>query len=130
MAAGTTTIVPNTQLSIGIEPELRGDLAKRAAGRVLVINYWALRRCGVVTGDLTVRLTEREIEGPYVAVAPIEAVRIVVEERLLNVLELSGPTLRLMGPTFRRRLGIELARPELWLDFLHRPGVLRGKLWG
>jgi hypothetical protein len=130
MAAGSTTITPDMRVTIGIEPALRTDLASRAAGRVLVIDYWASRRCGVVTGDLTARFSDRDVNGSYVEGAPIEGVRIVVEERLLDVLEQSQPTLRLTGPTFRRRLGMELARPELWLDFLDGPGVVHGKLWG
>ena len=129
MAEATTAVVSHSQLSIGFEPTLRRELATRATGRVLVIDYFASRRCGVVTGDLTATF-RHEIVGRYLELAPVDGVRIVAEERLLNLLQRSGPTLRLTGPNLWRHLSVELALPELWLDFLERPGILRGKLWG
>jgi hypothetical protein len=117
-------------LRIEVEPALRDELAVMAAGRTLVIDYFASKRCGVVSGDLTVAFQDEARDEPLAEAAPSAGVRIAVDARLRDVLAASGPTLRLSGPRFRRRLAIELERPELWLDFLNRPGVLRGRLWG
>ena len=64
---------------------------------MLVVDYFAGRRCGVVTGDLTANFRDQETRGSYLEGTRIEGVRIVVEERLLNVLEQNGPTLRLIS---------------------------------
>ena len=90
----------------------------------------ASKRCGVVSGDLTAAFRDETCGEPLLEAAPTVGVRIAVDARLRDVLEAGGPTLRLTGPRFRRRLAIELERPELWLDFLSRPGALRGRLWG
>jgi hypothetical protein len=133
MTDGPTSTAPGESgsgLRFGVDAGLHAELATMPAGRTLVIDYFAGRRCGVVTGDLTVEVRDAAVEGPYVEVAPVDGLRIVVQERLRDVLERSGPTLRLVGPRFRRHIGIELDRPELWIDFLDQPGVLRGRLWG
>ncbi len=121
---------PASQLHIAVEPRLREELAEIAAGRTLVIDYFASQRCGVVSGDLTAVFRDEAGDGTFLDAVPAEGVRIAVDERLRDVLEESRATLRLTGPRFRRRLAIELERPELWLDFLNRPGILRGRLWG
>ena len=53
MTLDTGTVVPQSQISLGVEPTLRGSLARLANGRVLVVDYFASRRCSVVIGDLT-----------------------------------------------------------------------------
>jgi len=123
-------LTPEPQLRIDVEPALRDVFADMAAGRTLVIDYFASQRCGVVSGDLTIALRDGRPDGPFLHAAPVAGIPIVVEAHLRGVLEKSGPTLRLAGPKFRRRLAIELERPELWLDFLNQPGILRGRLWG
>jgi hypothetical protein len=120
-------VIPRSQISLGVEPTLRGSLARLADGRVLVIDYFASRRCSVVIGDLTCKFGG-EPPGPgYVELAGIAGVRVFVEARLLAMLGDAGPTLRLAGPPFARHLAVELDRPERWIDFLEGPGVLAGK---
>lgn len=121
------TVVPRSQISVGLDPGLRGSLAQMAVKRVLVIDYFASRRCSVVIGDLTCRLRATPPGPDYVELAPIEGVRLFAEMRLLAVLGEGGSSLRMGGPPFARHLAIDLEEPELWIDFLDGPGVLAGK---
>jgi hypothetical protein len=127
MAVVVGKVVPRSELSIAVEPSLRGSLARLANDRVLVIDYFASRRCSVVIGDLTVTLGDRPTGPGYVELARIEGVRVFAEARLLPVLGDAAATLRLGGPPFARHLAIEIDHPERWLDFLEQPGVLAGK---
>jgi len=127
MTVDTGTVVPRSQISLGVEPTLRGSLAQLANGRMLVIDYFASRRCSIVLGDLTGDFEDTEPGMGYVELASIETVRVFAESRLLAVLRDAGPTLRLGGPPFARHLAVELDRPERWIDFLEGPGVLAGK---
>ena len=126
MTVDTGKVVPRSEVSLGVEPTLRGSLTRLANGRVLVIDYFASRRCSVVIGDLTVDFGDAPPGPGYVELASIERVRLFVESRLLAVLD-AGSTLRLGGPPFARHLAVELDRPERWIDFLEWPGVLAGK---
>ena len=126
ITVATGKVVPRSEVSLGVEPTLRGSLTRLANGRVLVIDYFASRRCSVVIGDLTVDFGDAPPGPGYVELASIERVRLFVESRLLAVLD-AGSTLRLGGPPFARHLAVELDRPERWIDFLERPGVLAGK---
>ena len=127
MAVEVGQVVPRSKLSLGVEPTLRGSLARLANRRPIVIDYFASRRCSVVIGDLTVKFGDRPTGPGYVELASIEGVRVFAESRLLEVLGDAGSTLRLGGPPFARHLSIELDRPERWIDFLEQPGVLAGK---
>ncbi len=119
--------LPRSRIGIGVEPELRESLASRAHGRVLVIDYFATRRCSVAIGDLTASF-RLEAPGPaYVELAEVAGVRLLVEKRLLGILDDAEPTLGLSRPPFARHVSISLGRPELWIDFLERPGILSGK---
>ena len=120
-------VVPRSQISLGVEPTLRASLARLANGRVLVIDYFASRRCSVVIGDLTGDFEDTPPGPGYVELASIEHMRVFAESRLLAVLDDAGPTLRLGGPRFARHLAVDLDRPERWIDFLDGPGVLAGK---
>ncbi len=120
-------MIPRSEVSIGLEPALRRSLAGRAAGRAIVIDYFASRGCSFVVGDLTCSF-KAVAPGPgYLELAPVEGVPMFVEERLLGILAEAGPTLRIGGLPFARHLAIELEQPELWIDFLEAPGVLAGK---
>jgi hypothetical protein len=130
MTVDIGTIVPRSQISLGLEPKLRGALANLANGRVLVIDYFASRRCSVVIGDLTGDFGDTPPGAGYVELASVESVRVFAESRLLAVLGAAGPTLRLGGPPFARHLSVVLDRPERWIDFLEGPGVLAGKRRG
>ena len=127
MTIDAATIVPRSQISLGLEPTLRGSIAQLAKGRALVIDYFASRRCSVVVGDLTVDFEDTPPGPGYVEVASIESVRVFAALRLLGVLGDAGASLRLGGPPFARHLAVDLGRPERWIDFLEAPGVLAGK---
>jgi hypothetical protein len=124
-----TTVAPSTtvahsQISLGVEPSLRGSLAQLANGRLLVIDYFASRRCSLIVGDLTADFEEMSPGPGYVEVATVEGVRAFAEQRLLAVLADTESSVRLGGPPFARHLAIDLDPPERWLDFLEEPGVL------
>jgi hypothetical protein len=121
------TVVPRSQVSVGLEPALRGELATVAAGRSLVIDYFASQRCSVVIGDLTCNFRAAPPGIGYVELASIEGVRLFTEERLLAILGEAGAGLRWAGASFARHLAVDLDRPELWIDFLESPGILAGK---
>jgi hypothetical protein len=127
MTVDSGTVLPRSQITIGVEPTLRGSLARLADGRMLVIDYFASQRCSLVIGDLTGNFEDPPPGPGYVELASIEGVRVFTESRLLAVLVDAGPSLRLGGPPFARHLAIDLDRPELWIDFLESPGVLAGK---
>jgi len=120
-------VLPRSQISLGVEPTLRRSLAQLAKGRVLVIDYFASRRCSVVIGDLTGDFEDVPPAPGFVELASIEGVRVFAESRLLAVLADAGSTLRLGGLPFAQHIAVELDRPERWIDFLERPGVLAGK---
>lgn len=127
MTIDAATIVPRSQISLGVVPALRGSIAQFASGRVLVIDYFASRRCSVVMGDLTVDFEDTPPVRGYVELASIESVRVFAASRLLGILGDAGSSLRLGGPPFARHLAVNLDRPERWIDFLEAPGVLAGK---
>jgi hypothetical protein len=121
---------PRSEVGISIAPAVRDQLAAMAAGRALVIDYFAAARCGSVVGDLTATFSPVPADEAYVQVAAVEGVRVFAESRLLVLLEDGGAGIGLAGPRFARHLAVTLERPERWLDFLERPGVCAGKsLW-
>jgi len=127
MTVGSGTVVPRSHISLGLEPTLRGSLTQLADGRMLVIDYFASQRCSLVIGDLTGEFEDTPPGPGYVELTSMEGVRVFTGSRLLGVLEDAGPSLRLSGLPFARHLAIDLDRPECWIDFLERPGVLAGK---
>lgn len=127
MSPAAGSVIPRSEVSVGLEPALRLSLAGLAAGRIVVIDYFASKTCSVVVGDLTCSF-KAVAPGPgYLELAPIEGVPVFVEGRLLAILAEAGPILRMAGPPFARHLAIELEQPERWIDFLDGPGVLAGK---
>jgi len=120
-------VVPRSHVSVGVEPALRQALAGLANGRVLVVDYFASRRCSVTIGDTMAAFEAAPPGGGYIELASIEGVRVFVEARLLPVLSDAGPTLHLAGPPFARHLSVRLEQPERWIEFLEAPGVLAGK---
>ncbi len=121
---------PRSEVGVSIAPILRDQIAAMAAGRALVIDYFAGARCGSVAGDLTATFRPVPGDEAYVQVAAVEGVRVFAERRLLLLFEDGGAGIRLAGPRFARHLAVTLERPERWLDFLERPGACAGKsLW-
>jgi hypothetical protein len=112
---------------LGVEPTLRRSIAQLAKGRVLVIDYFASRRCSVVIGDLTGDFRDAPPGRGYIELATLEGVRVFAAPGLLGVLGDARPSLRLGGPPFARHLAVDLDPPERWIDFLEGPGVLAGQ---
>jgi hypothetical protein len=118
-------IVGASPIELEIEPQLRRGLANRARGRPIVIDYYASRRCGLTVGDLTVAFATRPLERWYIELVPIDGVKVLAEERLVQLLS-DGATLRKAALPLGDRLGISLAHPEHWIEFLDRcPGRRR-----
>ena len=119
-------MVPRSTLAIGLDPKLQGRLSRLAAGRSLVIDFFATRCCSsVLVGDLTVRWTDEPPQAQLVELAPIEGVSIAAEPSIVELLETAGPTLRLAGLPFARHLALELDDPAAWIDFLATPPAFR-----
>jgi hypothetical protein len=127
MTHDSAQVVPRSRVSLGVEPSLRGSLAQMAKGRVIVIDYFASRRCSVVIGDLTCDFRGTPPGSGYLELSSVEGVRVFTESRLLALLGEAGTTLRLGGPSFARHLAFDLDHPERWIDFLEGPGVLARK---
>jgi hypothetical protein len=114
----TEPVIGRAAVRLTISPVLRERLASLAAGRALVIDYYASRLRGVATGDLIVWFGEPPAEPCYVELEPIEDVVVLAERHLVEILE--GATLREAGPPWHRHPAISLTRPEDWIDFLDR----------
>ena len=126
LAARPGAPIPRSIVTIGLAAGLRGRLAALARGRTLAIGFYASRCCtSVAVGDLTVSWVEGAPPPGSVALAPVEGVPLVTDGRLVELLRDGGPTLILGGPVFARHLALRLDRPELWIDFLARPGAIR-----
>ncbi len=121
---------PRFEVGISIAPRLRDRLASLAAGRALVIDYFAVARCGSIVGDLTAKFGSGPAVDGYVQLATVDGVRLFAEKRLIALFEGGGIGLDLAGPRFARHLVVTMQRPERWLELLERPGVCAGKsLW-
>ena len=107
--------------TIEVHPNLHGQLAALAAGRTLVIGYFASSRCGAVVGDFVVSWRRRSPGRGYVALSPVEGVPIHADRRLLDVLGRSGPLLWPGNLFHRGTPSIRLAVSELWIEFLESP---------
>jgi hypothetical protein len=119
--------IPRSQVSVGVEADLRAHLGTLAKGRVIVVDYFATRRCSVTLGDLTVDFRGTPPTGGQVELAAVEGVRLFADRRLLPLLRDAGPTLRRAGRLSWRQLVLRLDRPEAWLELLEQPGMLAGK---
>ena len=127
MPATTPPTASRPGISLGLDPDVRRQLACRADGRLLVIDYYASRRCAIAVGDLTIGYRDTSPGPGFAELAAVEDVRVLVDERLLDLLADAEPMIGLSGPPFARHLSLSLRRRELWLDFLERPGITRGK---
>lgn len=110
--------------TIRLGPSVVGSLARRARGRILVIDAFRSRcACSAVySGDITVRWADEAPGQAFIDDAPLEEVPVAVRDTLVRLLERAGPTLHAGGWPRRDALRLELDRPELWLDWLARPG--------
>lgn len=111
-------VIGKAAVELKLAPTLRGRLGLLAAGRPVVIDYYASRHRGVAIGDLIVRFGEPASEPCYIQLEPIDEIAVLAERHLVELLE--GATLRETGPPWHRHLAISLSRPEAWMDFLDR----------
>jgi hypothetical protein len=111
-------VIGRAAIQLILAPGLQGNLAQLAAGRPLVIDYYASRLRGVAFGDLILWFGEPAREPCYVELAPIEGVAVLSERHLVGLL--GGAILREAGPPWHRHPAVSLARPEDWIDFLDR----------
>jgi hypothetical protein len=110
---------------VSASPALRCDealgerLAAMAAGRSIVIDHYASRRCGATIGDLRVGLRAwagQDGDDRMVELEPIAGIRVLAEARLVELL--NEARLRVGRALSRSQLWIDLDRPERWLAFL------------
>ncbi|MEP7041306.1 MAG: hypothetical protein ABI864_06995 [Chloroflexota bacterium] len=120
-------VVPRSEISIGVEPGLRPELATRARGGMLILDYFASRRCSVVIGDLTAIFRPQPPGEGYLELASIDGIRVFAAKGLMPLLADAGPALQLAGPWFAQHLAVWLDQPERWIEFLEQPGVVAGK---
>ena len=97
-------VVGTSPIELGVDADLRARLAEWAAGRPLVIDWFATRRCNVTVGDLTVRFPSAPLEPRYIELLPIGPVRVVAERSLLPLLA-EGASLHRAGPPFLHHSG-------------------------
>jgi hypothetical protein len=114
-------------VAVGISPRLRGELSQLAGGRALIVDYFVTARCGSVVGDITADFGREPQPDSYARLEDVEGVRVYAELRLLPLLEEAGPRLDRRRVPFGPQVGLRLDRPEQWLGFLERPGVMVGK---
>ena len=122
--------IPRSVLALGIDHSLRGSLARRAAGRHIVIDGFRSWRCGTWVGDVTVEWRRRERGEDFAALEPLEGVRVFAKRELLGLLRLAGPTLVPSRLPILGGLAMTLEQPELWIDFLDRPSAFHDELPG
>ena len=82
MSSDVGTLVSGSQIRLGVGPSLRGSIARLANGRVLVIDYFASRRCNVVIGDLTAEFVDAPPRREHIEVEPLEGIRVFAATRL------------------------------------------------
>ena len=116
-------VIGRAAVRLIVLPALRERLALLAAGRPLVVDYYASRLRGVATGDLVVWFGEPAAEPCYIELEPIDDVAVLAERHLVALLD--GATLREGGLPWHRHPAISLARPEDWIDFLDRHPLRR-----
>ena len=110
------------QALFGLAPELRPRFAELAAGRALVIDYFATARCGGRVGDLTADFVPEPVGVEFVPIRVLESVPCYAERRLVPLLAQVKTMIRFGGPPFARHLAVTLDPPERWLDFLEQGG--------
>ena len=109
---------------IALDLRLRGRLATLAAGRTLVIGYFASRTCCCVVGDIAVDWRSSPPGPGFLELARVDGVPLFADERLVDVLDGARPELRPGGILRRGTPSLWLGIPERWIEFLEGPTVL------
>jgi len=117
-------LIERTHPSIAVDPRLRGHLETLAAGRVLVISYFASRSCCSVVGDVAADWRPSPPGPGFLELEPIEGVPMFADARVIDVLGRAAPELRPGGILRRGTPSLWLGNPECWIDFLEGPTVL------
>jgi hypothetical protein len=110
---------------IAADTRLRSSVRNLASGRTLVLDYFTSARCGVVVGDITARFGVEPSPDTHTSLGELEGVRLFAERRLVPLLDEAGATLEHGRWPFGGRVRVALQRPDLWLEFLERPGNAR-----
>jgi len=108
-------------VNLSLGPSMEGRLAGMAEGRVLVIDAYRSWSCGTWVGDLTAEWWVKRPGDGFVEVTRLEGVPVLIHRRLVRVLDAAGATLVRSRLLFFGGVHLELARPELWIDYLDRP---------
>lgn len=102
--------------------EARRELPGRAAGRWLVLDYFATRCCGrnVSVGDLHLRwmTSGGPIAGEFLRLRAPAGIEAYVQRDLIPVLGAAGAQIAMHGRGPFRRPVVELADGAVWLDFV------------
>ena len=102
--------------------EAADGLAASAAGRDLLIDYFATHCCGrnVAVGDLTVRWAAvgRDPGPDWLRLADHASVRVWLRSSLAPLFAAAGPRIGMRGWGPLRHPVVELADPAAWIDFL------------
>lgn len=122
-----STLAPPVRPTIALDPGLRIRLTDLAAGRSLVVDYFASARCGPMVGDLTADLVPGDPGPEYMPLRRLAGVPCYVAGGLVPLLESADVTIRFGGLPFARHLAVTVEPPEAWIDFLERSCATRGR---
>jgi len=113
----------HSPIELRVPPDLVDELGAQAAGRVLYVDHFPSRRCGVTIGDLRIRWLDRPADDA-VTLESIGPVPVTAEADILGVLA-SGAAIARRAFGRGPRLAIRLDVPETWLDYLDRHPTAR-----
>jgi hypothetical protein len=131
IAFSASTIISRTAVAIGLDPAFRPAFADVAAGRTLAIGYFTSRLLGCLIGDLELRWLEDapggsiELPAGFVALEPVAGVGLAADQRLLELLAMSGPTIVESRSLFAAGVAVRLDDAAAWIDFLDSPAARR-----
>src|SRR5690242_20057757 len=103
-------------------PEARLELPSRAAGRRLLVDYFAARCCGrnVSVGDIHLRWqsSDEPVADDFLALDAPDGIEAFVQRDLVWVLRLAGGRIVMRGRRPVRRPVVEVEDGAAWLDFI------------
>jgi hypothetical protein len=135
IAFSASAIISRRAISIGLDPSFRTAFARVAAGRTLAIGYFTSRLLGSLIGDLDLRWVEEapggsiELPAGFIALEPLAGVGLAADQRLLELLSVSGPTIVASRSPFATGVDVRLEDAGAWIDFLDSPAARRAPLY-